>query len=364
MEYLHDHIIINNRTVALPEISSGSAVSFTPFETETFSFIKTWLTGEPEFTLTTSGSTGTPKEITLSRSQLQQSAHRTILALELTNQHTALVCLDTKYIAGKMMLVRALETNMKIIAAEPSSNPFKNLTDNASIDFVALVPLQLEEILKDSLSTQHLNRVKNIIIGGAAISENLKSQISNLKSNVYATYGMTETVSHIALQRLNGSNPAPHFETLPGIKIKTDERDCLVIELPGFKEPIITNDIVRIINDSAFILLGRYDNVINSGGVKLNPETIEQKITTIFNSLHYQLSFFVAGVPDERLGQKLVLLIEGHVDSSTDLLSALKEKLNAYEAPKAIITVAAFERTATQKINRLKTLGKALATGI
>lgn len=356
MDYLHEHIFINNRTVALSEIISESAVSFTPFETETFTFIKKWLFGETEFTLTTSGSTGTPKAIILTRSQLQQSAYRTIEALGLTNQHTALVCLDTKYIAGKMMLVRALEANMKIIAVEPTSNPFKNLSDSTSIDFTALVPLQLEEILNNPSSTEKLNHVKNIFIGGAALSANLKSQISNLKSNLYATYGMTETVSHIALQRLNGINPTEHFETLPDIKIKMDERDCLVIELPGFTSPIITNDIVRILNDSAFVLLGRYDNVINSGGAKLSPEVIEQKIATIFDSLGYSFAFFLAGAPDERLGQKLVLIVEANSHDDVAISSLLKQHLTGYEVPKQVHFITEFIRTETGKINRLKTL--------
>lgn len=364
MNFSRDHIIINNRIIALPEMISGSAVSFTPFETETFSFIKKWLTGEIHFPLTTSGSTGTPKEIILTRNQLQQSAHRTIDALALTNQHTTLVCLDTKYIAGKMMLARALEANMNIVAAEPASNPFKNLPADTSIDFTALVPLQLEEILNDTPSAEKLNRVKNIIIGGAAVSENLKSKIRNLQPNVFATYGMTETVSHIALQKLNGMGASDHFTAFDTIGISIDERNCLVITIPEFTEPVVTNDLVELTGSHTFRWLARYDNIINSGGVKLSPELIEQKIGAMFSALHYTQAFFVAGVPDERLGQKLVLVIEGNTDTDTRLLSALKEKLSPYEIPKAIITVAQFERTATQKINRAKTLERALQPGI
>jgi o-succinylbenzoate---CoA ligase len=356
MNFTHDNILINNRTVALPDILSGSAVSLSRFETETFSFIKKWLTGETEFNLTTSGSTGAPKEIILTRTQLQQSAFRTINALGLTNQHTALVCLDTKYIAGKMMLVRALEANMNIVAAEPSSNPFKNIPENSSIDFTALVPLQVEEILNDRATAKRLNTIQNIIIGGAALSNHLKSQISKLQSTVYATYGMTETVSHIALQKLTSADATEYFTTLNTVSITRDERDCLVITLPEFAEPIVTNDLVQIINSRTFQWLGRYDTIINSGGVKLSPEGIEQKLALAFKDALHSPSFFIAGVPDERLGQKLILVVEGTAHQEFKLLAIAKQYLTGYEVPKQIQFIPAFIRTETGKINRVKTV--------
>ncbi len=354
MHYTQAAIVLNNQRLPIREILKHSSFGKTPFETGTLMFIKKWLEGVQTFTLHTSGSTGTPKEITLTREQLQQSALRTAQALKLSAGNTALVCVDTKYIAGKMMLVRALETNMNIVAVEPASNPFKNIPATTSIDFTALVPLQLEEILKDNASTEKLNCVKNIIIGGAAVSENLKSKIRNLKSTVYATYGMTETVSHIALQKLNGVDAQHCFETLPDINIKTDKRGCLVIDLPGFRDPIITNDIVTHIDESHFTIAGRYDNIINSGGIKLIPESIELKIRPLLP----QHDFFVAGIDDERLGQKLVLIIEGI--SLPHIAETLKPVLSAYENPKEIFFLEQFVRTATGKINRVKTLEKAL----
>jgi o-succinylbenzoate---CoA ligase len=350
MSYSHSKCLVNGREVKLSDILSESAKTESAFETETFLFIKKWLEGAEQFRLTTSGSTGTPKEITLTRSQLQQSTQRTIQALQLSSGTTALVCLDTKYIAGKMMLVRALEANMKIIAAEPASNPLQKLTLAVQPDFAALVPLQLETILTDPTSSQKLQSFKIIILGGAAASESLKAKIKSLRPAVYATYGMTETVSHIALQRLNGPSPDPDFKTLPEIKIKTDERDCLVIELPGFQNPIITNDLVKIINDHHFKILGRYDNIINSGGVKLVPETIEKKLSLLLTNQ----SFFVAGVFDERLGQKLVLVVQGK--QQPELPAALKLALSGYEVPKGIFYLDKFILTETGKINRPKTL--------
>jgi o-succinylbenzoate---CoA ligase len=350
MSYTHSSIRINAREVQLADMLSRAINPGSAFEEHTFSFIKSWLQGAEEFTLTTSGSTGAPKEITLSRNQLEQSAQRTIKALTLSSNHAALVCLDTRYIAGKMMLVRALEANMKIIAVEPASDPVQKLPVNHQPDFAALVPLQLETIFSDPVSLQKIQLFKTVILGGAAASESLKAKIKTLRPAVYATYGMTETVSHIALQKLNGPDAQEYFETLPDVKIKTDERDCLVIELPGFNETIITNDLVKLIDDSHFEILGRYDTIINSGGVKLVPETIERKIEPLL----INQSFFVAGIADDRLGQKLILLIEG--EQQETLPAALKLALSAYEVPKKIVYLNQFIRTGTGKINRPKTL--------
>lgn len=347
----HSSISINSREISISAILSGSAHPQSEFERETFAFIKSWLNQTQTFTLTTSGSTGTPKEITLTRNQLQQSAHRTIKALNLSSVHTALICLDTRYIAGKMMLVRALEANMLMVAVEPSSNPLKNISRQPH--FGAFVPLQLDEIFKHEESVKKLNRFKSVILGGTSISASLMQKIKTLSCDAYATYGMTETVSHIALQKLNGADAQDYFETLRGVTIKTDERDCLVIELNGFTEPVITNDLVKIIDHSGFEVLGRYDNIINSGGVKLIPETIERKVEPILKQ-----SFFVSGIADERLGQKLIFVVESHVQPG--LMATLRLALSAYEIPKEIFYVDQFVRTQTQKINRPKTLEKAL----
>ena len=351
MSYSRSSILINDRTVQVSDIISQSAKVQSEFESNTFSFIRSWLNGEQHITLKTSGSTGTPKEITLTRQQLLDSATRTINKLRLTDKYTALVCLDTKYIAGKMMLVRALEASMNIVAIEPSSDPLKDLP--VQPDFGAFVPLQLDEIFKNKTSLTKLNRFKSIIIGGAAVSPSLLEKIKTLSCDVYATYGMTETVSHIALQKLNGSDAQTSFEVLSGITITTDERDCLVITLPEFIEPVITNDVVQVIDGRHFKILGRFDNVINSGGIKLMPESIEKKIEPLLAQ-----PFFVAGVPDDRLGTRLVLIIEG--TPPTDIAIKLKNTLPAYEVPKEILHTGQFIRTETHKINRAKSFEKAL----
>lgn len=355
MSYDPGSISINGREVRITDILSQTVKPQSDFERETFALIEKWLKGAESFTLHTSGSTGIPKGITLTRGQLQQSAQRTIQALNLSSSQTALVCLDPKYIAGKMMLVRALEGNIKIIAVEPSSNPLKNLS--AKPDFTAFVPLQLDEIFTDEDSVKKLNQFQSILIGGASVSTVLLEKIKTLSCKVYATYGMTETVSHIALQKLNGRDAQDYFEVLPGVTIRVDLRDCLVIDLPDFSEPVITNDVVNLIDKTRFKILGRYDNIINSGGVKLVPETIEKKLESLLKQF-----FFVAGVSDERLGQKLVLIVEGRPQS--ELPAALKLALSTYEVPKEIYYTDQFIRTETQKINRQQTLEKALKSNL
>lgn len=356
MSYLHSSIQINHREVTLTNITSAIGQTNSPFESETFSFIKNWLAGVETFKLTTSGSTGSPKEIILTRHQLQQSASRTRDALGLTPQDTALVCLDTKYIAGKMMLVRALEGNMKIIAIEPSSNPLEKISTDTRPTFGAFVPLQLHEMLNHPGSARLLNQFKVIIVGGASIDAQLESEIKKLTCAVYATYGMTETVSHIALQKLNGPDADDHFTTLPGIKISPDERGCLVIELPEFNEKIITNDIVEIISPTTFRWLGRYDNVINSGGFKITPERIEKFLASVFQDLTVKRSYFIGSIPDVLLGQKLFLAVEGFpVSAEKKILLAMKHHLHPYEIPKKVFYIREFIRTETGKINRIKT---------
>lgn len=356
MSYSLSSIYINHRQVNLTEITPGGATSVSDFEFETFSCIQDWLQEIDSFKLQTSGSTGIPKEITLTRNQLQQSALRTIKVFDLNNNDTAFVCLDTKYIAGKMMLVRALESNMKIVAVEPSSNPLQKLPSEPSISFAAFVPLQLQEILKQGDSIQKLNRMKAIIIGGAVVSASLQQEIQKLSCPVYATYGMTETVSHIALQRLNSMEASDHFTVLPGIGIELDERGCLVIRLPEFEEKIVTNDLVELLTPTSFRWSGRIDHVINSGGFKISPEKIERIVERIFHDRMINRPFFVCGIPDDRLGQKLILTIEGFpISGEKKILALLKQHLHAYEVPKQIFHIREFIRTGTGKVNRVKT---------
>ncbi|QJW90399.1 AMP-binding protein [Spirosoma taeanense] len=352
--------------------SGGPASSLTAYEAEALAFCRAWLSGQTTFTLHTSGSTGTPKPISLTRAQMRASAHLTGLTLGLLPGDTALVCLNIRYVAGVMMLVRGLELGLPMTILEPTSNPLadfrptKSGSLSAPFAFSALVPLQLQTILEETPEKiPILNGMKAILVGGAATSPALEQALQVLTAPVYATYGMTETVSHIAFRRLNGPTATDVFTALPGVEMGTDERGCLHITSAATNfERIQTNDVVELVNpptDSAtrFRLLGRSDRIINSGGVKVQPERIEQLIETVLTSFGPVPRLFVAGLPDKRLGQRIVLVSEGKaIDDApwANVQEAIRAQLGPYAVPKERLTVPRFAETPTGKIDRTATL--------
>ena len=351
--YSFSSIILNQREIELADILNGRAIAQSVFETNILKFIQKWFEPTDEFSQRTSGSTGTPKVITISREQMIASAKLTEKALKLRAFDVALICLDPEYIAGKMMLVRSFVTNMKIIAVTPSSNPFEGLESNYKIDFTALVPLQLNEVVHGNNSFW-LDRVKKIIVGGAQVSEHLQKKLTPFSSEIFATYGMTETISHVALRRLNGPLQLDNFFTLPEITISTDDRGCLVIQVPFLPHTIRTNDLVKIQDSNHFKWLGRVDNVINSGGMKVIPEKIEREISKIIDALGQKSAVMVTGIPDDRLGSKVICLTEGAIDGITieNITMELSAVLSPYEIPKAFFTNKTFVFTDNGKLNR------------
>jgi len=347
-------IVINNRDVSIDDIQAGRAAAKTAFEQATFDFIRAWLAGEDPFIITTSGSTGDAKPISITRSQMKESAMRTVNALGLAANDVSLVSLNTQYIGGRMMLVRALEAGMQILAVEPTSTPLAGIDNH--IDFTAMVPLQVEATLASNKASK-FDEMKAVIIGGAAVSDALQTSIQKINAPVYATYGMTETISHIALKRLNGNDASSYFTTFPGVGIELDDRGCLIISASYLPETIVTNDLVEIIDRNKFQWLGRWDNVINSGGIKVMPEKLEVEIGKIFNSLNVRQNYFVHGIPDTRLGSKIILVVEGEFFvKKNEVLKALSQTFSKYEIPKEIISIPTFIYTTTGKINRKKTL--------
>jgi O-succinylbenzoic acid--CoA ligase len=344
---------LNGKKISFEELKNISIdEAKSEFEKSTLAFCKAWLDRQPEFLIHTSGSTGAPKEIILLRSAMEASALQTIKALKLISNSTALVCLDTKYIAGQMMLARGLFLSMDIIAIEPSANPLDQINDHP-VGFMALVPYQLEAILNHS--PKKLDRIDCAIIGGAKVSNSLKEKIKNSKCAIYATYGMTETISHIALQKLNGANVQDYFEALENIHLRLDERGCLCIKADYLMNEIITNDLVELIDGKKFKWLGRVDNVINSGGVKIIPEKIEAVLEKILDTLQITNRFFVVGLPDDKLGQQLTAVVEGNPLDQTiikKILSEASDHLTKYELPKEFKFVTKFKETSTGKINR------------
>ena len=323
---------------------------------EAINFYSHWHSEKNTFEITTSGSTGSPKTISISRKQMIESARLTIDVLQLSAHDKLLVGLNTQFIGGKMMLVRGFVGEMLMYITEPSANPLKNST--ISFDFTAVVPMQLETMLLDN-EADKLNAMKAIIVGGAPISQSLQAKIEQLKVPVYATYGMTETVSHIALKKLNGSDKSSFYSVLGDTTITTDERNCLIVEGKVTNNvPIITNDVVELLEKGQFKWLGRYDNIINSGGVKINPEQIEETISALLSKLAIHRRFFIHGVDDNFLGKKVVLYIEGKKLNTSKLVTGFSSLLEKYHQPKDIVFIEYFESTLTGKINRLATLKK------
>lgn len=353
-DYPFDSILINNRPVSIDAIVNGKASYFTDFERETLSFIEQWLNNNTTFTFQTSGSTGNPTVVTFSKQQLEISAAGTIKALALHAGDIALVCLPTKYTAGKMMLARALLNKMKIVAVEPGSDPLNNIT--SSIDLAAFVPMQMQVML-DKGRASMINNIKAILIGGSPVDHILKNEIrSNLTTSVYATYGMTETLSHIALQNLTASDD--YYTTMPGVGIRLDDRGCLAIRTPYLENEVITNDLVELLSDSTFKWLGRLDNIINSGGIKIQAEELEKQIDMLLKELGIKNRFFIAGRPDRLLGEAVELFIEGTLPiiSKERLYQALTQTLTPYHAPRRIHEIKRFKETETGKIDRRNSL--------
>ncbi|MEY2703788.1 MAG: o-succinylbenzoate--CoA ligase [Bacteroidota bacterium] len=339
-QFIHPNFKLNGQSFDLLELLA-LALQWSKegmlYEKETGNFLLDWLNNETHLMVTTSGSTGKPKKIYLSKKAMKASAEATASYFHLKPKDTALLCLSAQYIAGKMMLVRALQIGMHIDVIEPSTMPLQRLTK--SYDFAAMVPLQVAQSLSD------LSKIKTLLIGGAKLQPELVSKLAQLPTQIYETYGMTETITHIAVKRVGESN----FSLLPHVKITVDERNCLVIHAPFIsEEAIVTNDVVEVCSPTQFKLKGRWDNVINSGGIKIFPEELEDVLSTYITS-----RFFIASLPDALLGEKVVLVIEAF---PFEINSKLFENLTTYQKPKAIYFVPTFIETPTQKINRKKTL--------
>lgn len=344
-------------------------------------FTRAWLRGDDEFAVQTSGSTGAPKPITLRRRQMIASARATGAALGLSAGMTALVCLPVPYIAGRMMLVRGFELGLNLVIVEPAADPLAALPEAIAIDFAAFVPLQMQTLLDQALvahndscfpdDTAHAFRYRRrldalhaILVGGAPLTPALEMQLRQLAVPVYHTYGMTETATHVALRRLNGAAAAPVFVPLPGVATGVDARGCLHLRGPMTDDAVIqTNDLVELQPDGAFVWIGRWDNVINSGGVKVHVESVEAAIAALATEQPElglaRRRYFVTGLPDARLGQAVTLVLEGALlndDQETQLRWALSQTLPRHHAPRQIIYADHFAETPTGKIDRAASL--------
>ena len=314
-----------------------------------FQFINQWLDKTDFITVKTSGSTGKPKLIRLEKDKMVASAMATGRYFQLGEKTTALLCLPCDYIAGKMMIVRSFVLGMNLLTVPPSSYPLSKKL--GIVHFVAMIPLQVVNSLVANFD--EFNQIKQIIIGGGVVNSTLLQQLQKVNPICYATYGMTETITHIAVKRLNTPQAKATYQALENVQFSQDKRGCLVIDAPHLSyEKVITNDIVRLVNSKNFEWIGRYDNVINTGGIKVHPEQIEKKLAAFI-----PCRFFIDSLPDEKLGNQVILVIEGEANTNQHLLKIdFKTSLAKYEIPKKIYFQSKFAETPTGKIQRQQTI--------
>lgn len=301
-------------------------------------FLETWWDAGETVPLHSSGSTGAPKCFDARKDYLRASARASLAAFGLPADGRALLCLPLRYIAGKMMVVRALVGSWRLTAAEPSSTP---LPDGAAFDFAAMVPMQAARTLELPDGAERLGRVGTLLLGGGFIDPTLEQALAQLPTRVYVSYGMTETYSHIALRRLNGTEASAYYTPLPGVQVCLSAGGTLCITAPHIGvQNMETNDVADIAPDGRFRILGRRDAVINSGGVKIQAEAIETALAA------RGITALALPQPDPLLGQAVVLV---HEPCSPNVLQAALDTLPRYHRPKALYPVESLPRTATGK---------------
>jgi O-succinylbenzoic acid--CoA ligase len=307
-------------------------------------FLQEWMSDHPEIKVQTSGSTGPPKSIHVAKNAMLASAYRTLRFFGLKPGMTALLCLPTSFIAAKMMVVRALLGQLNLITSPPSAHPLKGLSTD--IDLAAFTPMQiLNELNK---AGHHLLHLKNVLIGGGKVDAQMDRMLQSQPFNAYETYGMTETLSHIALRRINGIGRQSAFVPLENVVIHSDHRGCLTLEATGITPgTIVTNDLTDIQSDGSFIIQGRADHIINSGGIKISPESIEDKIRHLIT-----VPFVISAIEHDSLGQQLVLVTEGEPLQGNTLLNQIKHLLPKYQSPRHLYAMSHFPKTESGKTKR------------
>lgn len=346
------------RTTTLNWLISNLS-SFEPFADGSFEqalsdFLRLWVQGEESFLFHTSGSTGKPKPIRFSRQAMIQSAKLTGNFLGLKSGDTALLCLPMDFVAGKMMLVRTLVLNLKLVICKPSSNPLLQVQAGTTLNFAAMTPMQVAACLEVAETAQMQREIKTLIIGGAPLGNSLDEVLRTFPFPVYETYGMTETLTHIAMRKVNGKEQRDVFNALPGIHLSLDRRGCLVVDAPHLDEPkVITNDLVELAAPNSFRWLGRADHVINTGGIKVMPEQLEKKLEGFITH-----RFIISSRPDEKLGERIILIIEGNytdkeaVAEKASLAGIFTKIMLPHEKPREIFFTPKLPETTGGKLKR------------
>ena len=305
-------------------------------------FLAEWHDDSPTLLVHTSGSTGEPKPLLVEKRRMEASAEITCRFLRLHRGGTALLCMPLDYIAGKMMVVRALTQGLRLVSVSPSSHPLQHPLPTETIDLAAMVPLQVWSTLQVAEERQRLLQIRHLLIGGGAVSDELAEALKDLPNHIWNTYGMTETLSHIALRRLKGVTRSDWYTPFDGVHVSLSDDGCLVIDAPVVHDgPLTTNDMAEL-KDGRFRILGRKDNVICSGGIKVQTEEVERLLHP-----HLPAPFMITKAPDVKLGERIVLLTE-----SSDLPAIrqiCQQQLPKYWQPRQYIHVTNLPLTETGK---------------
>ncbi len=302
-------------------------------------FLTQWLSPESNIVSYTSGTTGTPKKCYLSKDKMRLSAQTTGAFFDLGSGSEALLCLPLSFIAGKMMVVRSLVLGLHLHVVAPTKDALTQY--DSHYDFVALVPHQLAH------SYRALNKVKTLIVGGGVLPLHLEEKLQYSSVKAYATYGMTETLTHVAARRLNGDERSEVYKAMPEVTFTNDDRGCLVIHAPNLLDhSLVTNDLVHLLDSYSFTYMGRVDDVINSGGVKHSPEVIERKLRQYLSG-----NFVISSLPHESLGEQIVLVTD-HSGPSKEAIEQAMTHLGSVERPKLILNLESIPVTNTGKVKR------------
>jgi o-succinylbenzoate---CoA ligase len=326
---------------ALKHITKDCTIGLSGFNFEVFHFLHEWFDASEWITIQTSGSTGEPKSLLVKKTQMIQSACITCTYFGFQTKDKILLCMPLCYIAGKMMVVRALIAGLDLCLVNPTGNPLKKT--NETYRFAAMVPLQVYNSLQNSEEKQRLYQIGALLIGGDTIDPEMENSLKDFPNPVYASYGMTETLSHIALRRINGPMTSLNFMPFPSVSISLSPENTLIIDAPLVCDKILyTNDIAKIFSDGSFRILGRKDNVIITGGLKVQIESVEAVLKKFIKT-----PFAISSLPDKKFGEIIVLAVEQPIEES--LLSRV---LPTFQKPKKIIRIDAIPRTKSGKINR------------
>ncbi len=305
-------------------------------------FIERFFDKNDTISLKTSGSTSKAKEIIVKKKAMILSASRTIRFLGLKKDDKSLLCLPSKYIGGQMMIVRALLANMSLYAVEPSLNPLIEASKYSDrFDFIALTPMQVAKIIENDFERDILAKSKNIIIGGAAIDKSIEDKLKNFDNKIYSTYAMTETLSHIAMRQLNGENSSEYYTAFDDVEISKSKRQTLVVFVrEQMDRALETNDIVEFDSLGRFKVIGRTDNVINTGAIKVQIEELETKLFSILG-----FDIVITYNKSKLLGQEIVLLIEEKYKNENDEILKAIQQLEKYHRPKSIFYIKELPKT-------------------